>query len=1070
MKRATILIAVFLMLAQFSMAQQATVRGIVTSQEDGLPVIGATVLEKGTTNGTTTDLDGAYLLSVAVGSTLEFSYLGMQKQSLQVHSDGEINVVLQPDAIAISEVVVTAMGVKTEKKKLNFAVQSVSGDALTDSRSPNFVSALQGKVSGISVTNAGGSPNAGSNVIIRGISSINPSQSNQPLYVLDGIAVLGGTADINPNDIENITVLKGAAASALYGQDAAKGVIMITTKQGVAGKMTVNANASWQIDHAVRLPAQQTTYGPGVLGFYKPEEYGGTSTAWGPPLTTGTPIYDNIKNYFQQGLYQKYDVSMNGGTEKFQSYVSASFSAHDGIVPNDYLNKLSLLAKGSYKVSNNLTMSAMLNIVNNTYRGAGGVLSSVYSWPITDDITNYADQYGNPRFRYIRQGEEGMKRLSPVSPLFGRYMDQGVNNSTRNIFQASLVYEPVKKLQLTARFSRDANNYTYDGYTVPRFDILTQEVLPNFSYPAFVSTDPEGSAAYNQALIEYNQKMEASKKAYYDYYYSVTNLNEKDLADMRSKPDFNYRGQLGTYEYSNSKSELMTVTGMANYSLSLPKQFTLELMAGGEIKMRESSEFTASGREFLVPKIYALQQVAEVVAGSDVSLTHTQRRNVGVFGEVRLDYKGLANLSATYRADWSSAIRYKENPYTYPSVTGGLIFSELFGLSNEWFSFGKLRGNWAVVGKDAPPKQFDRIYKQYPTLPDGGYGVAPDYSVASDMLTPELSTSFEVGVDLRFFDNRTRLDAAYYSTSVNNQIVTVRVSPAAGFILQTRNEGWITNRGVEMTLEQDIIKNKNFSWTVALNFGLNRGTVEGLPEDVIEITGTQYGDIFPTAYLHGSTTALSGKDYERTADGQVIVDENGYPKINAKKDLIIGNREPDFLLGLSSKFDYRGISLSFLLDGRQGGDVVNVTERGMMSSGQDKAVETYRGRQVVWEGVVLQPDGSYKKNTTPIVMDYQTITNYYHAVSSNFIEDGSYIRLSYVTIGYDISRLLKRNSPFKSLKASLTGSNLFLLTRYTGSDPQINASTTDGGTGSMGIDDYAVPSTRSFNLTLSATF
>ena len=235
-------------------------------------------------------------------------------------------------------------------------------------------------------------------------------------------------------------------------------------------------------------------------------------------------------------------------------------------------------------------------------------------------------------------------------------------------------------------------------------------------------------------------------------------------------------------------------------------------------------------------------------------------------------------------------------------------------------------------------------------------------------------------------------------------------------------------------------------------------------------TAGQYEDIFPTAYLHGSTTALSGKDYLRTEDGRIIINEKGYPQINPTKGVVIGNREPDFMLGITSNFKYQNAWLNLLIDAKQGGDVANITKRGMYGSGQHKSLDTYRGRQIVWEGVVKQADGSYLPNTTPIVLNHQTINEFYRAVSSNFIEDGSYIRLSYVTLGYDFSSFLRKNAWIKSLKASLTGNNLFLLSRYTGSDPQINANVGRGGSGNSGIDNYAVPATRSFNFTLNATF
>ena len=405
-------------------------------------------------------------------------------------------------------------------------------------------------------------------------------------------------------------------------------------------------------------------------------------------------------------------------------------------------------------------------------------------------------------------------------------------------------------------------------------------------------------------------------------------------------------------------------------------------------------------------------------------------------------------------------------------MTAGVIFSELFHLQNKWFSYGKIRGNWAKVGKDSPSYLFTDTYKEWTLFPDGGYGVDPTISRAIT-LEPEMTSSWEIGADLRFFNSRTRLDVAYYSTTVDNQIVSVRVSPASGTILQTRNEGSIENYGVELTLAQDIIKSHDFDWTALLNFSFNRGRVKSLPDDIIEIQGTQYGDIFPVARLNGSSTGLSGKDYERDPEGNVICDANGYPIISPQKGIYIGNREPDFLLGLGSNFRWKNATLSFLFDGRCGGDVANVTGRSLITNGMNHLYDKYRNREVIFNGVqaVTGADGqvTYVKNTTPIVLDANFISKYFSTVSSNFIEDGSYIRLSYVTLGYDFTPLLKRGCPVKSLGLTFTGRNLFLLTKYTGNDPALMAAAS-GGTGGMGIDNYNVPSTRSFNFTLKATF
>lgn len=1078
-------------LMSVAMMASITVRGVVISTEDGLPVIGASVLEKGTSNGTITDFDGMYELTVQDGAVLVVSYVGMTSQELPV-TGPQMDVRLSSDAIAMEEVVVTAMGVVQEKKRLNFAVQNIGGDALTENKSANFVNSLQGKIAGVSVTNSGGSPNSGSQIIIRGISSVNNSQSNEPLFILDGVAISGGAsaaADINPNDIENITVLKGAAAAALYGQDAANGVIMITTKQGEAGKIKVQANGSWQWDTPVGLMEIQDTYMPGSQGFYKDKTSGG----WGPLLNEGQQIYDNVGNFLKTGFYHKYDFSVNGGTEKFQAYASANYSKSEGIIPEDYKTRFGALVKASFSPAKWVTFNMNINVSDTKSRSTSGV-SSAYSWPITDDITDYQREDGYPRFRYLPDVE---KYNAPVSPLYGIYNDGGVAKATRNVINGSITLKPIKNLQIVGRVSYDIKSTTSESYTVPRWD--DTYVRPTITKPTSptVPTAPDSEknkcpncgtthtcptcqANYDKALADYKSQYSQYLKdsvSYEDYTDWLINeypynyiLTSDDIKNMS-------HSSLGAISASTGRSQLFTAGFNASYKIELPKDFSIDVMAGGELKMSEGFSTSVYGCDFIIPGTYSLSNTnRDYMELSDRTLGHSGRRRFGYFGEIRGDYKGLASLSVTGRWDWSSTIN--NNPFFYPSVTGGIILSELIpGLNetkNNWFSYWKLRGNYAVVGKDAPAYLYDRRFKQFGTYPDGGYGIDPTMSSASMDLAPEMSYSWEIGMDIKFFDNKTRLDVAYYNTKVDNQIVTVRVSPSSGYILQTRNEGVITNQGVEFTLDQDIIKRKNFNWTMGLNFGLNRGKVVGLPEDVHEITGPQYGDVFTSAYLGGSTTALTGKDYQRNAEGQVIVDENGYPKINPNKNELIGNREAKFQAGLNSSMNIYGVQFSFLFDGRLGGDVLNVTARNMISNGNSSMLEKYRGRQVVFEGVTEHTDDAgnvyYEQNTKPITLDYTTIINYFYNVSTNFVEDGSYIRLSYVTLGYDFAKLMKNQTALKALKLNFTCNNVFLLTKYTGSDPVCNASTGQGGTGSAGIDNTPIPNTRSYNLSLTASF
>ena len=1074
-----ILFVLTCLMASVAMMASITVTGTVISAEDGLPVIGASVLEKGTSNGTITDFDGIYELTVADDAVLVFSYVGLTSQELKV-SGPKMDVTLQGDAIAMEEVVVTAMGVVQEKKRLNFAVQNIGGDALTENKSANFVNSLQGKIAGVSVTNSGGSPNAGSQIIIRGISSVNTSQSNEPLFILDGVAISGGAstaADINPNDIENITVLKGAAAAALYGQDAANGVIMITTKQGEAGKIKVQANGSWQWDTPTRLPKLQQTYAPGAQGFYKDQTSGG----WGPMLGENDKIYDNLGNFFQTGFYHKYDFSVTGGSEKFQAYASVNWSKADGIIPEDYKQRFGALIKASYSPADWVTFQMGVNITDTKSRSTGGV-SSVYGWPINDDITDYKHANGFPRYRYWN---ETHKYNSPMSPLYSIYEDDGVAKKMRNVINGSVTFKPVKNLQIVGRVSYDVSHSSSDSYTVPRWDdtsLLPSVAAPSGDLPVefdeyVFDADGNGKWNKNDSLYvatknynEYKDWLESKEPGGYLHPDNYT-LTTDDKANMG-------KSSFGSYSASMSRSQLFTAGANISYKIELPKDFSIDVMAGTEMKMSDGFSISNYGVDFVIPGTYSLSNTTrDWMELSDRTTGHSKIRRFGYFGEIRGDYNGLASLSVTGRWDWSSTIN--NNPFFYPSITAGIILSELIpGLNetkNNWFSYWKLRGNYAVVGKDAPANLYDRKFKQFGTYPDGGYGIDPTMSSAFRGLKPEMSYSWEVGTDIKFFDNKTRLDVAYYSTKVDNQIVTVRVSPSSGYILQTRNEGAIRNHGVEFTLDQDIIKRKNFDWTMGLNFGLNRGTVVSLPEDVHEITGAQYGDIFTSAYMGGSTTALTGKDYARTEDGKVIVNENGYPKINPNKNEYIGNREAKFQAGLSSSMNIYGVQFSFLFDGRLGGDVVNVTGRNLIASGNHSILEKYRGRQVVFDGVkeVLDADGKvvgYEQNTTPITLNQTTITNYFYNVSTNFVEDGSYIRLSYVTLGYDFAKLMKNQKFFKGLKLNFTCNNVFLLTKYTGTDPVCNASTSAKGTGSAGIDDSPIPSTRSYNISLSASF
>lgn len=1025
------------------MAQARVVTGTVYDS-DGEPALGASVSLKGAKTGVATDFDGKYSINVPNdNAVLTFSMVGHKTVFETVGSRTVIDVNLPANAEVLDAVVVTAMGQSQAKSKLNFGVQELKSDEVLAGQSANFVNSLQGKVAGVRVSTSGGSPNSASQIVIRAISSINNAQSNEPLFVIDGMPIRGGGSsigDINPSDIETMSVLKGAAASALYGQEGANGVIIITTKSGKEGKVNVAVNGGWEISNTLNLPSLQKEYIGGANGFYVANSSGG----WGPKMNSDDVYYDNVGNFLGTGFMQKYDISLSGGNDKYSAYASANFMDNEGVVPKDYKKRMGVFVKGEFTPSKAMKIMLSANFIDSKSRGFGNSMSTIYGWSINRDMADYRLENGLPNWGNRYDGWDILTNSQRVgatlSPYYSRYMDKSRTESSRVIINTSIQWEPIKNLTITGKFNYDKGWSSYESSTVPRFTTSGKEFIFDPVY------DEEG----NQIGTEFPS---AIKQAY----------------DER----------MGTYTFQPSRSERATAQLLGNYYWKINDNFNLNFFVGGEYSESKSYSAGLGGIHYVLDgDFYSLNncdnEYLKYGSGDyNVYLNHAKRNKFGYFGEMRFDYRNVIQLSVTGRLDGSSTLKQMTSTYFYPSFTGGIIFSELLGIgsSNGVFNYGKIRGNWAKVGKDAPANQFSDNYKQWSTFPDKGFGVNPTISKAIT-LEPEMTKSWEIGADLRFFRNRTRLDVAYYNTSVDNQIVTVRVSPASGTILQTRNEGCIENKGLELTLNQDILSTKDFSWTATLNFSYNRGKVVSLPENVALIQGGQYGDIFTVAYVGESTTGLAGIDYERNAAGDVIIDENGLPKVSPVKQTYIGNREPDCLLGLGSTFTWKDLSLSFLLDGRIGGDVANITGRSLYSNGQNALLVPYRNRKVVFKGVVDNGDGTYRPNTTPVILDQTTFNNYIYNVSSNFIEDGSYLRMSYVTLAYDFSNLMKRlgsSNPIKGLKCSLTGRNLFLLTKYTGADPQVMPSASNG-TGSMGIDNYSVPSLRSFNFNVNVTF
>lgn len=583
------------------MGYARTVTGVVTSASDKEPIIGASVQVQGTTRGAATDLDGKYTLEAQDNDVLVVTYVGMTPQKVKVGGRDVVDIVLQENSQVLEEVVVTAMGQTQEKKKLNFAVQSLNADDVSAGQSANFANSLQGKVAGLQVSTGGSSPNGSTQVIIRAISSINPSQNNEPLVIVDGMPIRGSGSslgDLNPNDIENMSVLKGAAASALYGQEAANGVIMITTKRGQEGTMQVTATGGWEISNAIHTPKIQNLYEAGGGGFYSRNAASG---GWGSYLTSEDRVYDNVGDFLGTGFLQKYDLSLSGGSKKFNAYASASYMNNEGMVPKDYKNRLSVFVKTDFKPSDQVSVQLSANFVNSKSRGFGNRMSSIYAWPINKDMSDYVTKEGRPNWWALYDNWDDREILSDagrivatVSPYYGRYYDKSETEATRMIINGQVSYEPIKDLVFTGKIGYDKGYSNYESYAVSRF----------------VKTDFE---------------------------------------DPESDAFSNYQYKFGSYSFQPSNSSQLTAQIVGTYKKTFAQDYTLNLLVGAEYKENKGVEASLAGQRFLLEgDFYSFMNtdpsLFSKVGDYKMSLSHTRKNKFGYFGELRFDYKGMAQL------------------------------------------------------------------------------------------------------------------------------------------------------------------------------------------------------------------------------------------------------------------------------------------------------------------------------------------------------------------------------------------------------------------------------------------
>jgi len=1036
-------------------AQTRRVTGVVISADDAQPVIGASVVVKGATGtGTVTNLDGRFELNVPSNAThLVVSYIGMVAQEVAISQT--MRVVLLSDTQQLDEVVVTALGISREKKALGYAVSEVKGDEMIKARGglSNPVNALQGKVAGLKIAGSTGLMGGSSKIQIRGANSI--SGNNQPLFVIDGVPIegtdfnstetaRGGSGydygnlvqDINPDDIENISVLKGANASALYGSRAANGVVMITTKKGGrASGYGVSFSTSVGFEKVNKLPKLQKLYGGGydfeeveINGkTYQYPDYA-TDESWGPkfegqdvlswydlakweaggkvgnPTTSKwmTPKHD-YNEFFETGVSFTNNIAISQATDRASLRVSYTNSDLKGYMPNSSLKKNIFNISGSNKSADQrLELFTTLTYLNQNAKGRpetgygdNNVMVKFVQWGHRElDMVQSKEMYLMPDGTQATWNRNGWDDPTPAysnNPYWSRYMCY--QNDTRHRVYGNVGVSFLILPELKAQFKSNLDFFVYKAY--------------------------ERNAVYSQELSRY---MEMSRQQY--------ELNNEFMLMYNKNFD----------------------------------NFTLGVNLGGNMMDRRYEYVYGETQQGLaIPLFYNLKN--SVTPAFSYNLLRLRRIN-SVYGNFDLGWKSMLYIDGSIRNDWSSTLPKGNNSYLYPAITGSFIFSEMTKESLPWLSFGKLRLGYAMVGNDTDPYQVIDTYSQYTKIAsDTGTG---GYTLSTTLKNPDLKSekinSFEAGLELNFFNNRLGIEATVYSTESKNQIIPLSVTGTTGYLYRVINSGLITNKGIEIVLNTVPVKTPDFTWTSTVNFASNRNKVVELTE------GTNYYRLAAAPFmveigaLKGAPYGtIMGTDFIYDDKGSKVVDDNGV-YLSTSGNVNLGKIFPDFSGGWLNSFRYRNLDLSVLLDFSKGGHYFSTSYMWGMYSGmlEESAANNVREDGKILEGV--KKDGS----RNDVAIDAETWGAYYYAPgpAAQSVFKSDYLKLREINIGYTIP--MKRGAFLQSLRVSAYGRNLAVWGPDTKHfDPEMIISNSGN---IQGVEGGAIPSVANYGLNISVNF
>ena len=1059
-------------------AQVTTVRGIVTTEEDGEPVIGASVIVKGTSLGTVTDVNGRFELSGLPPSAtrLLISYISLMAKEVAIAP--QVSVTLKSDTHLLDEVVVTALGISREKKALGYTAQEVKQNALVQGKDNNLLNSLSGKIAGVRITNTQGDVGS-SRIVIRGETSI--AGENQPLFIVDGIPVdnsqlnarssgrdfKNAIADLNPEDIKTLTVLKGPNAAALYGARAAHGAIVITTKGGDKRQkgIGITLHSSTQVSFVATLPEFQNLFGQGAGGRFSYVDgkgagvNDGVDESWGPRLDIGLliPQFDspldadgnrvatpwvshpnNVRDYFRMGISTNSGISVARGDDKYQFRVGYNYEKQVSIVPDAGTNKTNISLNTDYHLAKWIVVGATANYI-------------VYTAP---SLPGSATPSGS-----------NVRSNSPMLQFlwFGRQVD---TNS------------------LKADYTRNWNSSYYDNpFWSASYNTQSQERhrLIGDLHAEFRLTDG------------LNVRFRTST----DWYNDRRKSKVKWGSAGAGSPYGSYAEDAYTVKENNTEV-------LATYIKQLNKNWGIDALLGFNVRNKQYENNYQAAPRLAVADLYTLTNSRDPLTSSN---DFYRLRQYGLYGSIQLDYRRWAFLNITGRNDWSSTLPVDNNSYFYPSVTASVLLSEAFGWRSKAVNYLKIRGGWSQVGADANPYQLATVFTSEtafngnPLQSSSTIGMNPN-------LKPEKTSSIEAGFEAAFWDNRLYLDFTYYKTDSRNQILKLATTAASGYTSQVRNAGHIRNRGYEIQLGAVPIQtSKGFRWNMDLNYGANSSKVVKLDDEGLITSYQLYSSgIQILASVGEAYGTLFGTSYVRDANGNVVVDANGLPKISTTNKTL-GKFTPDWTGGISNTFSYRSLSLSFLIDASVGGSIFSNTNKtgkytGVLAntlSGRDAehgglwyytdamgnnvrlsespsysvSSDGLYYAQVNGQSTRVYQDGIMVEGVTESGSKNEEVVSaekYYHriySIAEANVYDASYVKLREVALSYRLPRLWTQKLHLQEASVTLTGRNLWTIYK---SVPNIDPESALTTGNAQGVEAYSLPTTRSFGVNLSVKF